>query len=419
MKMKLLAMSVATIVAICSLGAKALAQDATPEQIAAEQERLRITAELNAAWKKQAQERMSLMTPEQLMIYTNRLEKIKKLPLPPMPSNAMVTARKKLLSGTTASMSMQTLAVQQPTFNRRDYLEMRAVLVDKFYAETADIDLANTLNQTLATNDTATLNLFVQENLNLSDLVSGNTNIVVYSITAEDYVPLNTLPFNTGWTTKNTQGYSPWFTVNRTLVPTNGPAARSAVSLAAGYKSTIETTLYNHYDYWADPVDSHTLGLWYQLLNKYAGDWCQLQLGPSGAYWLTDLSASTSWKNVQYSFGTIPKATTSLQFAMVVYSQNGSPIASYLDPSVRWKPSAAYYPVNEDFVIEIVGNQVWVSWWAAVYRPSHWFLTFATSIQGPWSSSIGVPVSTVNSVSTAKFNIITGGGMRFYRLNHY
>ncbi len=323
MKMKLLAMSVATIVAICSLGAKALAQDATPEQIAAEQ-KIATDAKLREILQAQkSAESLSKLTPEQIALRNLALERIKNTPPPPIPTND--GSALKPIRRTSKSASLST-----PQLSPGDKLRLRTSLMTQLYFDGAissqkNAEIINGLilgrvhqgmptdtiigeayatAATLPKDDQAVLTFETSVATENDATIDAATSYVMQAVddemiadgggiddpqalmmtartvdyTSNPYVPINIAPFpanllpsgNGPWITYNVGTSYPWSSVPRTLVSSNGPSVRSyQFGTNTNGISRLRYVPTNHVNQLGKPV-RHIFALWYTLTNLYS-----------------------------------------------------------------------------------------------------------------------------------------------------
>ncbi len=451
MKTNRLVILIATCVAICSPH-KTRSQDATLEQLQADYVRQEEQKADRARSAALAAEHLSKLTPEQLKMRTETIERIKKTLTPPIPSTERPSVRK---------MPLYTKDKDVPPLSPGQRLQLRttlmtALFMDGWVGSQQSADYLNASINSLSS-ESADVGAIAESAYALAIVSSEEPQMrnLMESAREIDYIsdpfnPVNTYPFPANfnawpWWTENVAPSYVWSTIPRTLVDSNGPAAQSyQFPLAQVGNSQLRTLIDNHYDQLGNPV-RHIIAFWYTLTNLYSAppfgsDSAEfaVQVGLFNGSLNTTTNAlkillsetPTGWNRPAYVVSPMAKrnenvgtpGVTYYQLRAIVLKQNlpnrlpnkSTPLMR-LDPSIQWIP---YWlqPISEDFITEKVGNQAWVQWNTIAYPTNSFKLTFATNPLGPWSDQIGVPVSYTNEVATAKF--LANNPARFYRLEN-
>ncbi|MBP6858267.1 MAG: hypothetical protein KBC33_00330 [Candidatus Pacebacteria bacterium] len=457
MKKKLLVVAgLVAIVAIFSPQNMVQAQDATQEQKDADALRVQqadYQARLSIAL---AQEALKKLTPEQIEKRKEAIKRALAMPRPPLPTNSpsLKTIRQPMVVDTKKSTT--------PGLTQSERLQFRNMLITEIMMGglVGTQESADYINQSIAmlNAESAEPETIIESAYALAAIV-GSGGIEEQGLmsaartvdyTSNPYVPINTFPFEATsiapWYTSSSSPFQPWSTVPRTLVSSNGPAAKSYVfPTSVNGASYIRALINNHYDQVGKPV-RHILAFHYVFTNVHIEPvtglkdfaFFDVNMGTfNGSTYPVINHATdgleqtfTGYSRPVYLINAMPKKVNPGQIGVLYYEllfqvtkQNLSGRPSYsnptmtLDPSVQWIP---YWlsPINGDLISERVGNQIWVQWNTIAYPTNSFKLAFTTSLANTnWSTTIGVPVTYTNEVATAKFS--PTNPMRLYRLQNY
>ncbi len=375
-------MSVATIVAICSLGAKALAQDATPEQIAAEKLLAQQAQDAARESELKALEVYSKLSPKEreLRELENELRMIKfeKEVKPIVTPPELLTLEERLaakeLRRQRLAMGLDSVAVQ-----------------DEITTQTTQFANSEWTEQSLSFGS------------------CGSDPNEFYNL------PLFTATSGMEWQTEDepTTWY-PWMMLTPNGNDASGRAAATSGNFSANFSSSpLFVSITNNFDTYGVPL-RHRLSFKYQFTKSNVNDIFRVQVG--GNYFVTNLPTAASWTRITLNVPPFPRTTTTTEIRFTVFKNSAlssSPNADLYAP--QWCTEVR--STNVVLAITRAGASNLISWSHETAPTNFWSLEFSTILGSGavWSTNIGT-APVVYSNTTAVVSFPANNPQRYYRL---
>lgn len=288
--------------------------------------------------------------------------------------------------------------------------EERAIMMEKRKQALATKSMTIDLQTAVATAETEPSALFIE----------GGTQDLSFGSCGSDPNEFYNLPlFNAGsgttWQTQNAPTtFYPWVLLTPNGNDASGRAAITSGNFSANFSSSpLFISITNNLDTYGVPL-RHRLSFKYQFTKSNVNDVFRVQVG--GNFFVTNLPTAGSWTRLTLDIPPFPRTTTTTEIRFTVFKNSASSSSPHGDLyAPQWCTEVRSTNVSLSIITTATTN--FVSWSHEAAPTNFWSLEFSPVI-GPgavWSTNIGAsPV--VYSNTTAVVGFANNNAQRYYRL---